>query len=101
MNHPILRYLTLIAFALTPAGLSAQSGFGAVTYGSDDCNNDPEYLTNNNISCTAIFSDTNVWDFLNNLPRRITLETLVELNPRLGEVDYNSVLGGITFVRVQ
>ena len=79
---------------------SAQSAFG-VQYGSDDCNNEPAFLTANDIVCTAVFASTNVWDFLDNLPRRITLDELNALNPALGEVTYDSVIEGITFVRVR
>ena len=79
---------------------SAQSGFG-VQYASDDCNHEPSYLEANEITCRTVFAATSVWDFLNGLPRRITLEELAELNPNLEEVTYDTVIPGITFVRVR
>lgn len=106
MNYPALLGSALISIALLIAPASAEnhieqpSGNGA-TYGSEECNNDADYLTENNILCTAIFSDTRVWDFLNNMPRRITLAELAEFNPQLGEIDHDTILTGITFVRVR
>ena len=102
MSYPILRSLLLMCFAFlaAPSNAAAQGAFG-VTYGSDDCNNDPNFLEENGIVCTAVFTETNVWDFLNGLPRRISLEELVDLNPGLSIEDFETVLGGITFVRVQ
>ncbi len=97
MFHPILRCLAFMSLALLAAPLAA---FGVI-YGSDDCNNDPGFLEQNDIVCTAVFSDTSVWDFLNNLPRRITYDELIALNPLLVIEDYETVLTGITFVRVQ
>lgn len=82
------------------AAAIAQSGSG-VSYGSEECRNDPAYLTENDIACTAVFASTDTWDFLNNLPRRITLDEMNELNPELGEVTYETVIEGITFVRVR
>ena len=101
MNKIARNVLAIIlcgAFGAT--GAVAQSGFG-VTYVSQECNNEPVYLTDNDIVCTAVFADTNVWDFLNGLPRRITLDELAELNPGLEEVGYETVISGITFVRVR
>ncbi len=105
MSHLILRSFLVICVAFLAAPLSAenhvaQGAFG-VTYGNDDCNNDPAFLEENEITCTAVFAETNVWDFLNNLPRRISLETLIALNPSLNIEGYDTILGGITFVRVQ
>lgn len=105
MTYPILRGLALTFLLVSTTPLSAenhiaQSGFG-VTYGSEACNNDANFLTENDIVCTAVFSETNIWDFLNTLTRRITFEELVALNPELVIEDYETVLGGITFVRVQ
>lgn len=100
------RILAMISVACLSTPAIAEShvadggGFG-VTYASEDCNNDPGYLTANDILCTAVFSDTNVWDFLDGLPRRISLEELADLNPGLGPIDYETVIGGITFVRVR
>jgi len=99
------RHLTRLAgifAATTIIGTTAvaQSGFG-VRYGSQECNNEPAYLTENEITCTAVFAATDAWDFLNNLPRRITLDELNALNPDLGEVTYDTVIEGITFVRVR
>ena len=79
---------------------SGGSGFGTV-YGSEACNNDPDFLTDNDIVCTAVFSSTNVWDFLNGLERRITFDELVALNPALVIETYDTVINGITFVRVR
>ncbi|EBA13750.1 hypothetical protein RCCS2_07674 [Roseobacter sp. CCS2] len=87
----------MILFALFATPLSA---FGT-TYGNEDCNNDAIFLEENDIVCTAVFSETNIWDFLNNLPRRITFDELVELNPLLIIEDFDTILTGITFVRVQ
>ena len=101
MNRIPTRALTLACcIALTGTAALAQTSFG-VRYGSDACNNEPTYLTENDIDCTAVFAATNVWDFLNNLPRRISLEELNELNPALGVVTYDTVIEGITFVRVR
>lgn len=102
MTSPILRGVALLSMALisAPLSTSAQSAFD-VTYGSEDCNNDASFLTENDIVCTAVFSETNVWDFLNNLPRRISFDELVSLNPELEIEDYETVLTGITFVRVR
>lgn len=97
MSHRILRDLAFMSVALLATPLNA---FGT-TYGSEDCNNDPSFLEQNDIVCTAVFSDTNIWDFLNNLPRRITFDELVALNPQLVIEDYETILSGITFVRVQ
>jgi len=77
-----------------------EGGFG-VKYGDEACNNTPEFMANNDITCTAVFSETNVWDFLEGLPRRIPLETLISLNPALEIEGYETVLSGITFVRVE
>ncbi|MDP5084549.1 MAG: hypothetical protein NWQ23_03940 [Yoonia sp.] len=107
MNHRILPVFVLLFFAGLATTATSENhvepsdGSSGVRYGNDDCNNSPSYLAANDISCTAIFSDINVWDFLNNLPRRISLETLIELNPSLGTVDYNTVLKGMMFVRVR
>ena len=105
MTGPDLRVLVFLPFALFATPLIAenhttQGAFG-VTYGNEDCNNDASFLTENAIVCTAVFSETNVWDFLNNLPRRISLDQLVALNPGLDIQDYETVLSGITFVRVR
>lgn len=105
MNYTTLVSSALIAVAsLTTPVLAenhvAQFG-GSTVYASEECNKDPDYLTENDIVCTAIFSSTRVWDFLDNLPRRISLTELAELNPGLGEIDYETVIGGITFVRVR
>jgi len=106
MTHPILHHIAWISLAVAAMPASAenhvaQPSFGAPAYASDDCNHEAEYLETNNISCVAIFADTNVWDFLENLPRRISLATLTDLNPRLGPVEYTTVIKGITFVRVR
>ncbi|PJI86241.1 hypothetical protein BC777_2609 [Yoonia maricola] len=97
MFGKFLRSGAAIPLALLAAPLSA---FGT-TYGNEACNNDTSYLEENGIVCTAVFSDTNVWDFLNNLQRRITFDELVALNPLLEIEGYDTVLIGITFVRVQ
>lgn len=106
MFDPIQRSLVLMAFAMFSTTVNAENHvdqplFGSVTYGNDECNNDPEYLTANDIVCSAVFSNTNVWDFLANLPRSITLAELVRLNPLLEIEDHSTVIGGITFVRVR
>ena len=75
-------------------------GFGVI-YGNDDCNNDADFLTENGIVCTAVFSDISVWDFLNGLPRRIDLDEMIELNPQFLIVEYDTILTGFTFIRVQ
>ena len=97
MSYPTLHSMAFMSFALLATPVNA---FGT-TYGSNDCNNDPSFLEENGIVCTAVFSDTNVWDFLNGLPRRITYDELVDLNPLLVIEDYETILTGITFVRVQ
>ena len=106
MTRPIINLLTWISLVMLAMPSIAdnhivQPSFGAPAYASEDCNNEPEYLQANRISCVAVFAETNVWDFLENLPRRISLAELSELNPRLGPVDYSTVIRGITFVRVQ
>jgi len=106
MTNPILHHVTWISLVMVALPVNAedhiaQSGFGAPAYGSEHCNNEPEYLAANNISCVAVFADTNVWDLLESLPRRISLAALNDLNPLLGPVDYASVIKGITFVRVR
>lgn len=106
MTFTISRSLALVSFALLSTAASAenhvaQDAAGGVTYGNEDCNNDPSYLTANDISCMAVFSNTSVWDFLENLPRRISLATLIELNPSLDIEDHDTVLTGISFVRVR
>lgn len=88
------------SFQASTAFAQGQSGFGTV-YGSEACNNDPDYLNDNDILCTAVFSSTNVWDFLNSLQRRITFDELVALNPDLVIESYDTVITGITFVRVR
>ena len=99
MRRNLIRDFSLIlSMACLAAPAMAQSSFG-VSYGSEECNNEPAYLTANDITCATVFASTNVWDFLDNLPRRITLEELNELNPVLGEPTYDSVINGITFVR--
>ncbi len=101
MNRKLTQSLTLaFCMALTGATAVAQTSFG-VRYGSEACNNEPAYLTENGIECAAVFASTDVWNFLNNLPRRISLEEMNELNPALGEVTYDTVIEGITFVRVR
>lgn len=106
MIDPIRCSFALMAFAMLSTTALAENHvdqplFGSVTYGNDECNNDPEYLTDNNIICAAVFSNTNVWDFLANLPRSITLAELVRLNPLLEIEDHSTVISGITFVRVR
>ncbi|MEJ8561767.1 hypothetical protein QTO30_11420 [Yoonia sp. GPGPB17] len=93
---------TLLSGAVTSFTLLATplSAFGT-TYGNEDCNNDVSFLEENDIICTAVFSETNIWDFLNTLPRRITFDELVALNPLLIIEDYDTIITGITFVRVQ
>jgi len=106
MTFPILHLMAWISLVMVAMPLNAenhivQPSFGAPAYASNDCNNEPDYLEANKISCVAVFAETNVWDFLENLPRRISLATLTELNPRLGPIDYTTLIKGITFVRVQ
>lgn len=104
MNYSALMSSAFVAFALLSSPASAENhvaAFGATVYGNEDCNNDADFLTENGIICTVVFSSTNVWDFLNNLQRRITLPELVGLNPALEIVDFETVIDGITFVRVR
>lgn len=99
-SFSVMSVICLSSMASAENHIEQPSPFG-VLYGNDDCNNDADFLTENNIICAAVFSNTTVWDFLNNLQRRIALETLVELNPSLGTLEFETVLTGITFVRVQ
>ena len=99
-RKPIQKLSLILSLICLGGPALAQSGFG-VSYGSEECNNEPTYLTANDIDCTAVFAATNVWDFLDNLPRRIDLDELNTLNPELGELTYDSVIEGITFVRVR
>ncbi len=106
MNHPILRRFALIIFASLSTTANAENHVvqpdeGGIKYGSDDCNNDAAFLTENGIVCSAIFSDTSVADFLDNLPRSITIAMFMELNPRLGPLEFDSVLTGISMLRVR
>jgi len=105
MKYSTLVGSALIAVASLSTAVSAENHVtlfgGATVYASDECNKDPQYLTDNDIVCTAVFSNVRVWDFLESLPRRITLAELAELNPDLGEIDFETVIGGITFVRVR
>lgn len=102
MNKCGLFSLALATAVLaTPPAIAQSSGGFGVVYLSEECNNDADYLTEREIVCTAVFSDTNVWDFLNGLPQRITLEELDELNPRLTDVSYETIISGISFVRVR
>lgn len=106
MTYPTLHLMAWLSLVMVALPSNAenhiiQPSFGAPAYASNDCNNEPEYLETNNISCVAVFAETNVWDFLESLPRRISLATLTELNPRLGPVDYTTLIKGITFIRVQ
>ncbi len=104
MNYSTALSSAFITFALLASPVIAENhvaAFGATVYGNEDCNNDADFLTENGIVCTAVFSSTNVWDFLNNLQRRITLPELVDLNPNLEIVDFETVINGITFVRVR
>ena len=102
MNKGVMCSLAVaIAVLTTPQAIAQSSGGFGVVYLSEECNNDPEYLTERNIVCEAVFSDTNVWDFLNGLTQRISLEELDELNPRLIDVSYETILTGISFVRVR
>lgn len=106
MNFPTFRNLALILFASLSTTASAESHVdqaedGAVKYGSDECNNDPDYLNENGILCAAVFSDVSVGDYLNTLSPRISLSMLAELNPRIENVDRNTVIGGITILRVR
>ncbi len=106
MTRPILTALSLIVAAVFATSAFSDShvanpgGFGVI-YGNDECNRDADFLTENGIVCTAVFSDTNVWDFLNNLPRRIDLDEMIALNPNFLIVEYDTIITGITFVRVQ
>ena len=106
MNYSILRNIALISFA----GLSttvhaeshvAQADSGGVRYGSEDCNNDPNYLIENDILCSAVFSNTNVADYLDSLARRIPISMFAELNPLLGTIDRDTIIEGITILRVR
>lgn len=99
-SNQIRKLTLLLSLAVIAAPVAAQGNFG-VRYGSEECNNEPTYLTANDITCATVFAATNVWDFLENLPRRITLDELNALNPDLGELTYDSVIDGITFVRVR
>lgn len=107
MDYRVSRILALVALTSLATTASSEShveqsgGASAFKYGNDECNNSPSYLKENDLACVAVFSDTNVWDLLDGLPRRITLDTFVELNPLLIDVDYDTVITGITFVRVQ
>ena len=105
MKYSTLVSAALIAVASLATTVNAENHVGLfggeTTYASEECNKDPEYLTENDIVCTAVFSSTRVWDFLDNLQRRITLPELAELNPGLGEIDFETVISGITFVRVR
>ena len=106
MNYPILRSFALVAFIGLSTTATAENHVeqlddGLVKYGSDDCNNDPGYMSENNILCAAIFSDTSVGDYLNSLPGRVTLSMFAELNPRLGTIDHNTVIKGITILKVR
>lgn len=97
MSIKQLQTAAMLAFALAATPLSA---FGT-SYGNEECNNDPSFLEENGIICTAVFSETNVWDFVNSLPRRVSLDDLIALNPLLVIEDYDTIITGITFVRVQ
>ena len=97
MTRKFVRIGAVVDLALVSPPLSA---FNTI-YGNDDCNNDATFLEENGIVCTAVFSETDIWDFLNNLQRRITFDELVALIPLLEIESYDTILTGITFVRVQ
>lgn len=105
MIRTALKSIALLSLmSLASGGMAenhqAEGAFG-VKYGSEDCNNTPEFMSQNDITCTAVFSDVRVWDFLEGLPRRIPLDMLIELNPDLEIADFETILTGITFVRVR
>lgn len=106
MVYRVLRSLALISLVSLSTTASAeshvaQSDDGAVRYGSDACNNDPEYLSANNITCSAVFSTTNVADFIGSLTRSMPLSMFAELNPRLGPIDRDTALEGILILRIR
>lgn len=101
MKSNMLRISLLSLAACVAAPAFAQEGGFGVQYGNDACSNDADYLQENDIVCAAVFSETKVWDFLEALPRRISLEELIALNPALEIVDNESTITGITFVRVR
>ena len=97
MTRKLFRSGAILALALVSTPLSAFE----TSYGNEDCNNEASFLEENDIICTAVFSEINVWDFLNSLPRRISFDELVALNPLLVLEDFDTIITGITFVRVQ
>ena len=104
--NAMLRCFGVVGFVFVSSMVHAENhvfrpGEGGVAYGHPACNSDSTELSEAKVQCTAIFSDTSVWDFLNGLTQRITLEEMNEFNPALGTVTYDTIIGGLTFVRVQ